>query len=196
MSVHRERYFHRVFIYPIPLVVKYKQWVLRNLTWFIPALVNKRVGSSRGTTDEEWTYRCSFSLKKSTNKLRISDPVNLLSMAGVIFYTCNQIKILQYALLPIYTMSLTFSSNFKVVSREKSHPSDVMIKIEVTCRDTDVVDETVPPHTWLKVFTIKNMLLYIRPILLNDELQVGTWAEQWQLVLANSHISVQLEICT
>lgn len=44
-------------------------------------------------------------------------------------------------------MSLTFSSNFKVVSREKSHPSDVMIKIEVTCRDTDVVDETVPPHT-------------------------------------------------
>lgn len=63
-------------------------------------------------------------------------------------------------------------------------------------RDTDVVDETVPPHTWLKVFTIKNMLLYIRPILLNDELQVGTWAEQWQLVLANSHISVQLEICT
>lgn len=44
-------------------------------------------------------------------------------------------------------MSLTFSSNFKVVSREKSHLSDVMIKIEVTCRDTDVVDETVPPHT-------------------------------------------------
>src|SRR5262249_28694267 len=44
-----------------------------SLNWFMPALVNKSVGSSSGTTLDDGTNVCPcFSTKKSMNCLRIS----------------------------------------------------------------------------------------------------------------------------
>src|SRR5262245_31543506 len=43
------------------------------LNWFIPALANRSVGSSRGTTDEDGMFLCPcFLQKKSMNCWRIS----------------------------------------------------------------------------------------------------------------------------
>ena len=49
-------------------------------TWFIPALANRSVGSSKGMVDDECTYKCSFSLKKSINNFLISSAFRLVSM--------------------------------------------------------------------------------------------------------------------
>src|SRR5580693_10813157 len=43
----------------------------------MPALVNSNVGSFCGTSEEEWTSRCPFSMKKSRNLRRISEPVSM-----------------------------------------------------------------------------------------------------------------------
>src|SRR5579864_2138744 len=43
----------------------------------MPALVNSNVGSFCGTSDEECTSRCPFSMKKSRNLRRISEPVSM-----------------------------------------------------------------------------------------------------------------------
>lgn len=52
------------------------------LNWFMPALANNRVGSSRGMVDEEWTYKWSFlSVKNLMKHSRIWEAVNEESMA-------------------------------------------------------------------------------------------------------------------
>jgi hypothetical protein len=45
------------------------------LELFIPALVNRSVGSLAGTSEEECTRRCPFDSKKRRNASRISFPV-------------------------------------------------------------------------------------------------------------------------
>ena len=47
----------------------------RSLNWFIPAFVNKSVGSLAGTSEEECTRRCPLVSKKRKNSSRISFPV-------------------------------------------------------------------------------------------------------------------------
>jgi hypothetical protein len=49
------------------------------LTWFIPALTNRRLGSPRGRTGDEGTYRCwCFCSKKSINVWRTFLEENLV----------------------------------------------------------------------------------------------------------------------
>lgn len=50
------------------------------LNWFMPALAKSNVGSSRGMVADEWTYVCSFLLKKSMNRCRISLAVRVESI--------------------------------------------------------------------------------------------------------------------
>src|SRR5215471_5164457 len=45
----------------------------------MPAFVNRSVGSLAGTSEEECTSLCPFCTKKSTNFLRICDPVGMKS---------------------------------------------------------------------------------------------------------------------
>lgn len=61
-----------------------------HLTWFMPALANRRVGSSRGMVADECTYSCSYRRKKSMNFWRIWAAVSEESMfAGLFTEDCR-----------------------------------------------------------------------------------------------------------
>lgn len=68
---------------------------INEITWFIPAFANNKVGSSWGIVDEEGTKVCSyFSTKKSTNIFRRSFAVNegsiLIAVLDVLFETLRK----------------------------------------------------------------------------------------------------------